>query len=92
MVKDLIIRSSSAEFELYKSDFDLLLEEVESRRVKTMSNNLNINWYPGHMAKTKKQIIEDLKLIDIVIEILDARIPLASQNPDIENCIKDKIK
>ncbi len=57
-----------------------------------MSNNLNINWYPGHMAKTKKQIIEDLKLIDIVIEILDARVPLASQNPDIENCIKDKNK
>ena len=55
-------------------------------------NKTNINWYPGHMAKTKKQIIEDLKLIDIVIEILDARIPLASQNPDIENCIKDKNK
>ena len=55
-------------------------------------NKMNINWYPGHMAKTKKQIIEDLKLIDIVIEILDARIPLASQNPDIENCIKDKNK
>lgn len=34
----------------------------------------SINWYPGHMAKTKRQIIEDLKLIDIVIEILDARI------------------
>lgn len=55
-------------------------------------NKTNINWYPGHMAKTKKQIIEDLKLIDIVIEILDARIPLASQNPDIKNCIKDKNK
>ena len=36
----------------------------------------NINWYPGHMAKTKKQIIKDLKLIDIVIELLDARIPI----------------
>ena len=34
----------------------------------------NINWYPGHMFKTKKQIIEDIKLIDIVIELLDARI------------------
>ena len=55
-------------------------------------SSVAINWYPGHMAKTKKQIIEDLKLIDIVIEILDARIPLASQNPDIENCIKDKNK
>ena len=55
-------------------------------------NKTNINWYPGHMAKTKKQIIEDLKLIDIVIEILDARVPLASQNPDIEEIIKDKNK
>lgn len=44
----------------------------------------------GHMAKTKKQIIEDLKLIDIVAEILDARIPLASQNPDIKEIIKNK--
>ena len=44
----------------------------------------------GHMAKTKKQIIEDMKLIDIVAEILDARIPLASQNPDIKEIIKDK--
>ena len=51
-----------------------------------------ISWYPGHMAKTKKQIIEDLKLIDIVVEILDARMPLASVNPDIQNYIKDKKK
>lgn len=52
--------------------------------------NVNINWYPGHMAKTKRQIIEDLKLIDVVVEILDARIPISSQNPDIEQYIKDK--
>lgn len=51
---------------------------------------MNINWYPGHMAKTKKQIIEDLKIIDIVVEILDARIPKSSSNPEIEECIKDK--
>ena len=50
----------------------------------------NINWYPGHMAKTKRQIAEDLKLIDIVIEILDARIPIASQNPDINKLIQNK--
>lgn len=55
-------------------------------------HKININWYPGHMAKTKKQIIEDLKLIDIVVEILDARMPLASVNPDIQNYIKDKKK
>lgn len=51
-----------------------------------------INWYPGHMLKTKKQIMEDLKLIDVIIEILDARIPLASQNPDIKQITANKKK
>lgn len=55
-------------------------------------NKTNINWYPGHMAKTKKQIIEDLKLIDVVIEILDARIPKSSQNKDLQEWIKNKQK
>ncbi len=54
--------------------------------------SVGINWYPGHMLKTKKQIIEDLKLIDVVIEILDARIPISSQNPDIQNITKNKKK
>lgn len=54
--------------------------------------NSTINWYPGHMAKTKKQIIEDLKLIDVVIELLDARIPIASRNPDIRELTKNKKK
>ena len=52
----------------------------------------NINWYPGHMAKTRKQIIEDLKLVDIVVELLDARIPISSRNPDIEEITKNKKK
>lgn len=51
---------------------------------------MNINWYPGHMAKTKRQIADDLKLIDVVIEILDARIPISSQNPDMKQLIKNK--
>ena len=55
-------------------------------------NSTNINWYPGHMLKTKKQIMEDLKLIDVIIEILDARIPLASQNPDIKQITANKKK
>ena len=55
-------------------------------------NNMNINWYPGHMAKTKREIKEDLKLIDVVIEILDARIPRSSQNPDMKNIIGNKKK
>lgn len=55
-----------------------------------MENKMNINWYPGHMAKTKKQISDDLKLIDVVIEILDARIPISSQNPDIGKLLCNK--
>lgn len=53
---------------------------------------MNINWYPGHMAKTRRQITEDLKLVDIVIELLDARIPISSQNPDIAQITKNKKK
>ena len=57
-----------------------------------MQNQMNINWYPGHMAKTKRQITEDLRLIDVVVELLDARIPLASRNPDIQSITKSKRK
>ena len=53
-------------------------------------NTTNINWYPGHMAKTRRQIQEDLKLIDIVVELLDSRIPISSRNPDINNIIEGK--
>lgn len=53
-------------------------------------SKVSINWYPGHMAKTKRQIIEDLKLIDVVIELLDARIPIASRNPDFDSIAKNK--
>lgn len=54
------------------------------------STKTNINWFPGHMAKTRRQIEEDLKLVDIVIELLDARIPSSSQNPDLKNILKSK--
>lgn len=53
---------------------------------------MNINWYPGHMAKTKRQIQEDLKLIDVVVELLDSRIPISSRNPDINTLIQGKKK
>ena len=55
-----------------------------------MESKLNINWFPGHMAKTRRQIEDDLKIIDVVIELLDARIPLASRNPDIQRLTKNK--
>lgn len=51
-----------------------------------------INWYPGHMAKTKKQLQENIKLVDLVIELLDARIPISSQNPLIYELTKNKPK
>ena len=50
----------------------------------------NINWYPGHMKKAVDMLEEQLKLVDIVIEILDARIPLSSKNPAIERLAKNK--
>ena len=48
------------------------------------NENMNIQWYPGHMTKTRRQIEADLKQVDAVCEILDARIPIASRNPDID--------
>ncbi|MEA1910760.1 MAG: GTPase, partial [Spirochaetota bacterium] len=49
-----------------------------------------INWYPGHMHKTRKEITESLNQTDVVIELLDARIPSSSRNPLIEELVKDK--
>ena len=45
---------------------------------------MNIQWYPGHMAKTRRIITENLKNVDVVCEVVDARIPQASRNPDID--------
>ena len=51
-----------------------------------------IQWYPGHMAKAKRILKEDLKLVDIVIEVADARIPISSQNPDLRKLINEQSK
>lgn len=50
----------------------------------------NINWFPGHMKKTEELIRTNLKLVDIIIEVIDARIPIASRNPIIDNLIGNK--
>ena len=55
-----------------------------------MSNNNNINWYPGHMAKTKRLIKEKYNLIDVVYEVIDARMPKSSKIKDIDDLLKDK--
>ena len=53
-------------------------------------DNLHINWYPGHMKKTKEMVQNNLKLVDVVIELLDARIPLSSKNPEIDKLAHNK--
>ena len=53
---------------------------------------MNIQWYPGHMTKAKRQMQEDIKLIDLIIELVDARVPLSSRNPDIDELGKNKAR
>ena len=55
-----------------------------------MNNEMNIQWYPGHMTKTRRQIEADLKQVDAVCEIVDARIPISSRNPDIDSICGSK--
>ena len=55
-----------------------------------MQDNMNIQWYPGHMTKTRRQMEQDLKQVDAVCEIMDARIPISSRNPDIDNICGNK--
>lgn len=55
-----------------------------------MNNKTNINWYPGHMFKTKKELQDDIYITDIIIELLDARIPISSRNPDIYSMTQNK--
>lgn len=63
-----------------RSDYDEYLRD----------DNLHINWYPGHMKKTKDLVRNNLKLVDVVVELLDARIPYSSRNPDIDKFVGTK--
>ena len=55
-------------------------------------NKASFNWYPGHMTKAKRMMQEDIKLIDLIIELIDARIPMSSRNPDIDDLAKNKYR
>ena len=55
-----------------------------------MDNKTNINWYPGHMAKTRREIKEKIDLIDIIYEVIDARMPISSKIVDIDEIVKNK--
>lgn len=67
-------------------------EKRENSNQDEKFHKVVLNWYPGHMAKTKREISEKLFLIDVVFEVIDARIPLSSKNKDIDTLIKDKPK
>lgn len=54
------------------------------------NTSTNINWYPGHMAKTRRLISENLKLIDVIVEMIDARIPYSGRNPDFDDLLGTK--
>ena len=75
------------------------MDMYQKRKIRAEKKNNNqeekltkvgINWYPGHMAKTKREIGEKLNLIDVVFEVIDARIPYSSKNKDIDKMIKNK--
>ena len=75
------------------------MDMYQKRKIRAEKKNNNqeekltkvgINWYPGHMAKTKREISEKLDLIDVVFEVIDARIPYSSKNKDIDTMIKNK--
>lgn len=53
---------------------------------------MNLQWFPGHMSKTRRMISEHLKLVDVLVEILDARLPLSSRNPEIDKIAGDKLR
>ena len=73
-----------------------MYQKREMRKNKKMDENTkslpstSINWYPGHMAKTKREISEKISLIDIVFEVIDARIPMSSKNHEIAKMIGNK--
>ena len=68
------------------------MRQEQKKNNEESCSKVSINWYPGHMVKAQNEIKDSLKLIDIVVEVLDARIPFASQNPIIDNLAKDKAR
>ena len=65
-------------------------KEARANNTEISNNKTNINWYPGHMAKTKREIKEKIDLIDIVYEVIDSRMPISSKIVDIDDLIKTK--
>ncbi len=67
-----------------------LRQEKSADNTEQSHKSSSINWYPGHMAKAKRLMLEDMKLIDVVVELVDARVPFSGKNPDIDGMAKGK--
>ena len=72
----------------YNQNLEQNFEELANANV----NSKNIHWFPGHMMKTLRLMEKEIKNVDVVIVLLDARIPYSSQNPEIEAIIKNLTK
>ena len=59
------------------------------KEINNTDNRVSVNWFPGHMAKTRRKIKEILPLIDAVAEVVDARVPVSSRNPELPSLIGD---
>src|SRR5574344_1487863 len=75
---------------MYQKRAERKAKAIEEKTDKGGLQKTVINWYPGHMAKTKREIKENLKLIDVVYEIIDARIPYSSKIKDVDEVAKNK--
>lgn len=65
-------------------------KQTQKPTVNGQQSGMTVHWYPGHMAKTRRMIQEQLKLVDLVVEIIDARIPISSRNPDLDELLGGK--
>ena len=66
------------------------MKKKNTKNTEKNPDSTNINWFPGHMAKTRRMMSESLKITDVAAEILDARIPVSSRNPEIDKILRDK--
>ena len=68
------------------------MKKKNTKNTEKNPDSTNINWFPGHMAKTRRMMSESLKITDVAAEILDARIPVSSRNPEIDKILRDKMR
>jgi len=66
------------------------MKPVDDMSINTLSEKMNIQWFPGHMTKARRMISENIKLIDAICEVIDARIPISSRNPDLDDMTEGK--